>query len=199
VAGSGIFGRTDSPSGWAGYFEGNVYVKGDIKTLGSLSRTGGGFQIDHPLDPENQYLNHSFVESPDMKNLYDGMAILDENGTAWVTLPEWFQSLNKDIRYQLTSVGAPGPNLYIAKEISDSRFQIAGGAPGTKVSWQVTGIRHDPWANANRMPTEEDKPADEAGKYLYPEAYNLPESRGINHRTLQETQPDLSSVDVTAP
>jgi len=38
-----------------------------------------------------------------------------------------------------------------------------------KVSWQVTGIRKDPWANANRIEVEEDKPTKERGYYLYPD------------------------------
>ena len=162
-----------SSSSYAGYFYGPVRV------TGYLTKSGGGFQIDHPLDPENKYLNHSFVESPDMKNIYDGVAVLDANGTRWVELPEWFEALNKDFRYQLTPIGAPGPNLYIAQRITDNRFKIAGGSAGMEVSWQVTGIRQDPWAEANHIPVEEDKAAEEVGFYLSPEAYGQPEEKGI--------------------
>ena len=167
----GVYGN--SSSGYAGYFAGDVYVSG------SVSKAGGNFKIDHPLDPENKYLNHSFVESPDMKNIYDGVAVLDANGERWVELPEWFEALNKDFRYQLTPIGAPGPNLYIAQRITDNRFKIAGGSAGMEVSWQVTGIRQDPWAEANRIPVEEDKAAEEVGFYLSPEAYGQPEEKGI--------------------
>jgi len=73
-----------------------------------------------------------------------------------------------DFRYQLTAVGAPGPNLYIALEIRDNRFLIAGGRPHARVSWQVTGIRHDAYANAHRIQVEEDK-GDKRGTYLHPE------------------------------
>jgi hypothetical protein len=44
------------------------------------------FRIDHPLDPANKYLNHSAVESPDMKNIYDGVVTLDADGEAVVEL-----------------------------------------------------------------------------------------------------------------
>ena len=106
-----------------------------------------------------------------MKNIYDGVATLDDNGAAVVELPDWFEALNQDFRYQLTAIGASMPDLYIAQEDQGQPLRIAGGAPGTKVSWQVTGIRHDPYADAHRIPVEEDKPADEKGHYLYPEVY----------------------------
>lgn len=173
-AGVGVYGHSES--GTAGYFDGAVHV------VGYLTKAGGGFKIDHPLDPENQYLNHSFVESPDMKNVYDGVAVLDTNGEAWVELPVWFETLNKDFRYQLTSIGSPGPNLYIAQEIESNRFQIAGGTPGSKVSWQVTGIRQDPYAEAHPIAVEEEKPAEEQGTYLHPLEYGQPESAGLDAR-----------------
>jgi len=154
-------------------------VRGSVDIQGNLTKSSGAFKIDHPLDPQNKYLYHSFVESPDMMNIYNGNVILDENGEAWVELPEWFEALNRDFRYQLTAIGAPAPNLYISEEISDNRFKIAGGNAGAKVSWQVTGIRHDPYANMHRIPVEEVKPAGEAGLYLHPEAYGLTKEAGI--------------------
>ena len=183
--GTGIIGEANSgslafgmwgisSSGYAGYFSGKVNV------TGMLTKGGGAFKIDHPLDPANKYLYHSFVESPDMKNIYDGVAVLDEQGQAVVTMPDWFEALNRDFRYQLTCVGGYAP-VYIAQEIEKGAFIIAGGTPGLKVSWQVTGIRQDAWANANRVPVEQDKPPQEAGSYLYPAAYGLPELSGLDY------------------
>jgi hypothetical protein len=160
-------------NGFAGKFEGNVQV------TGNLTKGGGSFKIDHPLDPENKYLYHSFVESPDMMNIYNGNVKLDANGEAVVELPEWFGTLNKDFRYSLTALGAPGPNLYIAAEVADNQFKIAGGAPGMKISWQVTGIRQDAWANKHRIPVEEQKSDTERGYYLHPELFNQPEEKGV--------------------
>lgn len=162
-------------SKWAGYFAGNVYVNG------RLTKSAGSFKIDDPIDPANKYLYHSFVESPDMKNIYDGIAVLDNNGEAIVNLPDWFEALNKDFRYQLTCIGGFAP-VYIAEEISDNRFKIAGGKPGMKVSWMVTGIRHDAYANKNRIPVEAMKAPEDRGKYLHPEVFGLPESRAINYQ-----------------
>src|SRR5207249_1239142 len=125
---------------FAGFFTGNVLVSGN------LTKGGGAFKIDHPLDPAHQYLQHSFVESPDMKNIYDGVANLDAKGAATIRLPAWFGALNRDFCYQLTCLGGFAP-VYIAEPVRENRFRIAGGRPGMKVSWQVTGIRQDAWAN----------------------------------------------------
>jgi hypothetical protein len=141
---------------------------GTVAVMGTLTKGGGSFKIDHPLDPENKYLSHSFVESPDMKDIYDGVTRLDANGDATVTLPGWFEALNQDFRYQLTSVGKPSPGLYVAEEIHNHQFKVSGGAPGAKVSWQVTGIRHDAFADAHRIVVEENKSLAERGTLLYP-------------------------------
>lgn len=159
---------------------------GDVRVHGALLKSGGGFRIDHPQTPENKYLTHSFVESDDMKNVYDGVAILDASGTASVELPSWFQELNGDCRYQLTPIGEAAPDLHIAKEVTENSFEIAGGHPGLKVCWQVTGTRQDPWANANRIEVEEDKAEGERGYYLHPDLYDQPEEQGIGFAALPE-------------
>jgi hypothetical protein len=153
------------------YAGGGAQIVGNLNVTGTLSKGGGSFKIDHPLDPANKYLSHSFVESPDMMNIYNGRVILDANGAATVEMPEWFEALNRDFEYQLTAIGAAAPGLYVAKEIDGNHFSIAGGKPGMKVSWQVTGVRQDAWANAHRIPVEEDKPANERGYYLHPDLY----------------------------
>jgi len=171
----GVYGTADNGgTNLAGLFDGDVDVNG------TFTKSAGTFRIDHPLDPANKYLSHSFVESPDMKNIYDGVAVLDGSGAAVVELPEWFEALNQDFRYQLTCIGAFAP-VYVADEISGNRFTIAGGGPGMRVSWQVTGIRHDPYAEAYRTPVEEVKPAREVGKYRNPELYGAPESAGLRY------------------
>ena len=160
----------NASGGQAASFTGGVNVIGSFYTT-NLSKGLGTFKIDHPLDPANKYLYHSFVESPDMMNIYNGIIVLDRHGMAWIEMPDYFEALNKDFRYQLTAIGAPGPNLYIAKEISGNRFRIAGGKPGMKVSWQVTGVRHDALADAHRVQVEENKPGAERGTYLHPELF----------------------------
>jgi hypothetical protein len=178
--GTGIYGY--SSTGLAGKFTGNVNV------VGTLSKSAGTFKIDHPLDPANKYLSHSFVESPDMKTVYDGIAVLDAQGEVSVELPAWFESLNRDFRYQLTAIGASAPNLHIAQKISNNRFTIGGGPSGLEVSWQVTGIRHDPYAERHRIRVEEQKFSEERGKYLHPKEYGQPETMGIDYAAIQRIQ-----------
>ncbi len=158
---------------------GNTQINGSLNVNGTLSKAGGSFKIDHPLDPANKYLYHSFVESPDMKNIYDGVVRLDAHGQAWVDLPDWFEALNRDFRYQLTAIGGPGPGLYVAREVKNSRFKIAGGRANGKVSWQVTGIRHDAYADAHRIQVEEEKRGEERGRYMHPELFGHPEGDAI--------------------
>jgi hypothetical protein len=171
-SGIGVWGVTHSGP-WAGHFEGAVQV------LGNLSKSGGGFKIDDPRAPAHRYLNHSFVESAEMKNIYDGLAVLDAQGEATVELPGWFEAVNEQCRYQLTAIGAPGPHLHIADEMDRNCFRIAGGTSGMKVAWQVTGVRKDAWARAHAMAVEEEKTDSERGYYLHPELYGAPEEQGL--------------------
>jgi hypothetical protein len=160
-----LYCTNPNPAGRAAFFGGRVEFNGII------TKPGGSFKIDHPLDPENKYLSHSFVESPDMMNVYNGNITTDANGDARVMMPEWFEALNKDFRYQLTVMGQFAQAI-VSGEISNNSFSIKTDKPNVKVSWQVTGIRHDAFAEKNRIPVEEDKKASARGKYLYPESFN---------------------------
>jgi hypothetical protein len=177
TTGTGVYGNlAPGGTGHAGWFEGRMHVNG------TLSKSAGSFKIDHPLDPALKYLSHSFVESPDMKNLYDGIATLDADGTAVVELAEWFGALNENFRYQLTCIGEHAP-VYIAEKIHDNHFKIAGGYAGQEISWQVTGSRHDVYAKAHPIVVEEPKAPFEAGHFLHPELYGQPITAGIGYAT----------------
>jgi len=123
-----------------------------------------------------------------MLNVYSGNVLLDTSGEARVELPEWFEVLNGDFRYQLTAIGAPGPNLHVADTIAGGSFRIAGGAPGMQVSWQVTGVRHDPVALAARADVVQEKPSPEVGKYLNPDAYGMPATTAVGYVEMKEAR-----------
>ncbi len=175
----------------AAYFGGDVSVyaagsqAGNLSVAGTLSKGGGSFRIDHPLDPENKYLFHSFVESPDMKNVSDGVVELGPDGSAVVKLPDYFHALNKEFRYQLTALGMAQPDLHVALEIANNEFVIAGGKAYARVSWQVTGIRKDPFANAHRIVPEVEKEAGLKGYFLHPAENGQPVEKSLGPRMLE--------------
>lgn len=189
--GAGVTGQSTNGPGITAYGLPAGTFYGNVNVTGILSKGGGAFRIDHPLAPARKYLQHSFVESPDMLNIYNGVASADADGTATVGLPDWFGALNRDYRYALTAIGEPMPDLHVRRGIAKNRFEIAGAAPGGQVSWQVTGIRKDAWAEANRIQVEVDKPGRERGRYLHPELYGKPASKGMGaeHRVHASPRP----------
>jgi hypothetical protein len=170
--GHDMYGVWGTGSPYAGYF------MGDVEVTGTLTQSGAASKVDHPLDPANRYLSHSFVESPDMMNVYNGNVVTDENGQAVVELPAYVEALDRDFRYQLTVLGTFAQAI-VAEKIQDNRFVIRTDQPDVEVSWQVTGIRHDPWAEAHRLVVEEDKLAEERGYYLHPALYGQPDTRSV--------------------
>ena len=184
---------TTNPTLYVGHYDGFggysdrliVHAAGNVQVVGSLSKGGGSFKIDHPLDPENKYLYHSFVESPDMMNVYNGTITTDVNGYATITLPDYFEALNRDFRYQLTIVDEDDGTWSFAKvvqKVRNNTFVIRTSTPEIEVSWQVTGIRKDNWAEQNRIPNAIDKEPENKGKFLHPEAFGQPVEKGIAHR-----------------
>jgi hypothetical protein len=158
----------------------DVAIGNDCAITGNLSKGGGSFLIDHPVDPEDKVLRHSFVESDEYKNIYDGRVVLDKDGKAVVQMPRWFMALNsnmvsgdpRDFNYQLTSIGNPTAP-FISREIRDEGWFEISGAPGQTVCWQVTGVRKDRYVKANPLVVEEKK--DEAFHDRHPSGYVHPE------------------------
>jgi hypothetical protein len=177
VSGTGVFGM--SSTGDAGEFNGHVEITG-----GCTGCAGAALKIDHPLDPAHKYLQHSSVASSQQLNIYSGNATTDGKGFATVTVPRWFQALNRSFRYQLTVVGRAHWDAKAAvwEEIAHNRFTIRTDQPSVKVSWQVTGIRHDPYANAHRIQVVVPKAKNDQGKYLHHELYGKPKSAAIGYR-----------------
>lgn len=156
---AGVIGRTNSlTNGWGVYAEGHLGASG-LKA----------FHIDHPLDPANKYLNHFSAEGPEALLIYRGGVVLDAQGEATVELPAYFEAINREFQYQLTPVGGAAPMLHVAAEVNDNRFSIAGGTPGLKVSWTVTGVRNDAFARRHARPVEEPKVGEQVGTYLHPD------------------------------
>ena len=195
--GWGIYGVTYG-GGYSAGFSGNVNVYGDLFVSGAKP-----FRIDYPADPANKYLIHYSVESPQVQNQYNGTVTLDANGEAVVQLPDYFLTINTGpYSYQLTAIGSPGPNLYIAQEVADNQFKIAGGTPGMKVSWLLYAMRNDPYLRDNPHTDVVDKPEAERGTYIYPQGYGVDASLQLGPQTgfsAPQPQPQEPGAELTNP
>jgi len=129
-----------------------------------------------------------------MMNIYNGNVILDANGEARIELPGWFDALNKDFRYQLTCIGGFA-QVYIEEKITNNQFKIAGGKPGMEVSWQVTGIRQDAFANSHRIQVELAKEGQERGKYIHPKEYGVSETLGIEYESTKKMAEEHQRIE----
>jgi hypothetical protein len=165
-------------SGQAGSKAANF--NGNVSINGTLTKTAGSFKIDDPIDPAHKYLSHSFVESPDMLDVYEGATTTGADGHATVRMPRWFQALNGHHRYQLTVVDTRFAQAIVSAPMSHDRFSIRTSRPHVRISWQVTGVREDPYARAHRIPTEQRKVGRDDGRYLQPQVYGQPPSKAID-------------------
>lgn len=163
--GVGIYGSPGSTGRWAGYFVGDVYLKGAL--FGDSPAT----LADHPLAPAERYLAHALVSSPEVLNVYSGSVRLDAKGRATVRLPRYYEAYNAEHRVQLTPVGAAAPDLHLAREVKGNRFVIAGGVAGQNVYWQVTGVRDDASARTHRRKVDTAKRGADKGRYVDPAAF----------------------------
>ncbi len=212
--GFGVYGNASNSAGYGGVFDRRVFVNGDFSSAGtgfflgnltvqgSLAKGGGSFKIDHPVDPANKYLYHSFVESPDMMNIYNGNVVTDADGYATVTMPDWFSPLNRDFRYQVSVIDENAPDMHfvrVARKLSGNTFVIKSIPGNLEVSWQITGIRHDAWAEKNRIPVEVTKTGNEKGQYLHPEAFGLPASQGIGAHQIPTQLLEQARAQFSAP
>jgi hypothetical protein len=185
----GVRGIATAPDAWAGYFDGKAGAKNGF--FGPFH----SMQVDHPTDPANRTLSHAAVQSSDMMNVYSGNVTTDANGEATVVLPDYFEALNTDFRYQLTVIGTFAQAI-VSKEITNNQFTIRTDQPSVKVSWQVIGIRNDRWATQNRLQVEEWKPPADRGRYLHPEVFGQPAAEAVERNQQSALQEPLEEPGV---
>lgn len=179
----GYYGVRGTYNGF-GTFGSAVHAEGDLSATGVKS-----FMIDHPLDPKNKILKHFALESDEVLNVYQGNVTMGRDGKAIVVLPDYFQAININYSYQLTSIGSP-KQPWIFKEIDNGSFTIAG-APGSKVSWMVIANRNDAYVRTHpkRMEAEIDKRAVDKGKFLDPISHGEPIQLKIGYREVVKATP----------
>ena len=174
---AGLVGvSNESRENRAAYFHGNVEITENLITNVGINAAENSIKIDHPIDPENQYLMHSSVASPDRKNIYDGIATTDESGFATIELPKYFEALNKDFRYQFTVIGEFAQAI-VHEKIKNNQFVIQTNKGFIEVSWQVTGIRKDKFAEKYTFEVEPMKAENVKGSYLHPDAHGVSKNK----------------------
>jgi len=110
-----------------------------------------------------------------------------------VQLPEWFEALNTDFRYQLTVIGQFAQAV-VAHEIENNRFEIRTNAPNVKVSWQVTGVRQDAYAKAHPLVVEQQKDARLRGFYIHPDLFGAPPEKQIEWARHPQTMKQIKET-----
>jgi len=160
---------------------------------GAITAGTKDFKIDHPLDPANKYLVHDSVESSEMMNIYTGNVTTDSAGQATVQLPEWFEVLNTDFRYQLTVIGQFAQAI-ISRKMENNRFEIRTSVPNVEVSWQVAGVRQDAYAKANPLEVEQEKEPRLRGFYIHPELYGAPPEKQIEWARHPQTMKKIQEM-----
>lgn len=211
TAGRGVYGRTTTDSGttYGGYFLSSstsgrgvygwvnaatgaiygVYGRASVNltsygvyALGNSGASGTkSFRIDHPSDPENKYLMHYSAESPMPQNFYVGNVVTDAKGFAWVELPDYFQQINTNFKYQLTVVGKSFAQAVVWEKIQGNRFQIRTNQPNVEVSWEVKADRNDEFVKRSRPKDVVNKDEQEKGTYQHPELFGMPAERGLDY------------------
>jgi hypothetical protein len=167
---------------------GKVWINNDFTVLGIKA-----FTMDHPLDPANKTLVHAAIESNEVLNAYSGNVTTDAGGKATVNLPDYFEAINKDFRYQLTVIG-PFAQAVISREIKNNQFEISTSQPNTKVSWEVKGVRNDAHMRKHPFTAVEEKADALKGKYVDPSVHRQPESKRVSY-----SGAGASSLDESVP
>ncbi len=154
----------------------HIDIGGNLSVGGTKS-----FVIDHPNDPDNKFLKHFCIESPEVLNVYRGVTILNASGEAIVELPDYFTDINTNFSYSLTPVGSSAPNLYIKEKINNGNFVVAGGSANQEINWVVYAERNDKYmqANPDSKEVEVTKTGRYKGKYMHPELYGKTRDNSI--------------------
>ncbi|MBL4585577.1 MAG: hypothetical protein JKX84_00760, partial [Flavobacteriales bacterium] len=168
VAGSGfwgVIGQDRYLGAQAGAY--GVLANGELGATGVKS-----FIIDHPTDPENKFLKHFSSESNEVLNIYRGNVTFNANGEAVVSMPDYYDLINRNPSYQLTPIGGFA-QLYIKSEMGNGQFVIAGGTEGMKASWTVYSERNDPYLQQypEKRNVVVEKREGQKGKYFMPQLY----------------------------
>ncbi|MDX1463561.1 MAG: hypothetical protein R3359_10930 [Marinirhabdus sp.] len=195
----GVYGGSTPTTGYGiGVLgQGNWY---GIFSNGDFGATGAKtFIADNPLDPGNKFLKHFSIESDEVLNMYRGVVALDSNGMATVQLPDYFEAINRNVSYQLTSIGSPQPP-YVVQEIEGNTFVVAGQA-GAKVSWLIIAERNDAYMQQHPEARDPEplKKGPRKDKYITPEFYGQSKEQALYSSDSPDTMVTKKTKAVEPP
>ena len=164
-------------------------VNGNGRVTGSFSKGSGTFLIDHPLDPLNKNLQHSFAESPEMLNIYKGhnsttkgiannenlqdFQAYSSKAFVRIEMPNWFNALNgkniDDYEVTVSPYGKCGQLWADKNGLVKNYFEVYGDND-CEFAWVVYGVRHDAFALGHPVIVESEKSAQDKGKCMHKEA-----------------------------
>lgn len=141
------------------YADGGTYLNnyvsitrsnGNVNFSGTVSKGGGSFLIDHPLDPLNRNLVHSFVEGPRADLVYrgsvrlsDGKAVASIDEASGMT-PGTFEALTK---HTAAEIWVQNQSSYdaVRGRVVGGRVEIECQNPTSSdlVTWLVIAERSD--------------------------------------------------------
>ncbi|MEE9906409.1 hypothetical protein LWV33_01460 [Brucella intermedia] len=140
----------------------------NVSITGTLSKGGGTFLIDHPLDPFNKNLRHGFVEAPRYDLIYRGIVRL-VNGRATVDIddasnmsPGTFAALTTNA--VVTSLQNQDGFARLKPGVIDGgSFEIIceDDTCTDHVSWVVIAERNDPFVKSDL-----DRNTDDDGRFV---------------------------------
>ena len=87
-------------------FESTIIVAGQIKAITK------SFKIDHPLDPQNKYLEHGSLEGPEHGIYQRGR--VSGYGAVTVNLPDYFTALSED-SYSIIVTSRTNSQLFVTE------------------------------------------------------------------------------------
>lgn len=129
---------------------------GNVDVHGALTKGSGTFKIDHPLDKDNKYLYHSFIEGPQYDLLYRGKVTL-VGGTATVNI-DTVSNMTEGTFVALTQ----NPDYYLQNNtgwdavkgsISGNTLTITcqNSSSTDTISWMVVAERADDHIKATQL------------------------------------------------
>jgi len=96
-----------------------------------------------------------------------------------VQLPEWFWGSQHRLSLSTDRYIGEFAQAVVGQKINNHQFTFEPAHPNVEVSWQVTGLEPDAYAEAQPLIVEQEKEAKLRGFYICPELCGPPQEKQI--------------------